>query len=93
MKKLAVKSGDIVEVYNNIGSTQAMVYPVKTAKPGQCFMIFAAPVGQHGNLVSGQTNELRIPNYKNVWANIRRIGRAPEADTISFKELEYPQNI
>jgi arsenite oxidase large subunit len=33
-----------------------------------------------------------IPNYKNVWADIRKIGRAPEAEKISFKALEYPQN-
>ena len=93
MKKLGLEAGDLVEVYNNVGSTQAMVYPLKTAQPGQCFMLFAAPVGQHGNIVSQGVNELRIPNYKNVWANIRRIGRAPDADAISFKELEYPQDI
>ncbi len=89
MKKLKIKAGDLVEVHNKVGSTQAMVYPVATARPGECFMLFAAPVGQHGNIVSGGVNELRIPNYKNVWANIRRIGRAPEADSVSFKGLEY----
>jgi len=93
MKKLGLAAGDLVEVYNDVGSTQAMVYPIASAKPGQCFMIFAAPVGQHGNVVSGGVNELRIPNYKNVWANIRRIGRAPDADSVSFKGLEYPRDL
>jgi len=46
-----------------------------------------------GNVVSEHCNELRIPNYKNVWANIRKIGRAPNADAVSFKALEMPQNI
>ncbi|MHA1566575.1 MAG: arsenate reductase (azurin) large subunit, partial [Alphaproteobacteria bacterium] len=93
MKKLGLEGGDLVEVYNDVGSTQAMVYPAPAAKTGQCFMIFAAPVGQHGNIVSRGVNELRIPNYKNVWANIRRIGRAPDADNISLKDIEYPQGV
>jgi len=93
MKKLGLKAGDLVEVHNNVGSTQAMAYPIKTAKPGQCFMLFASPVGQMGNIVSEHCNELRIPNYKNVWASIRKIGRAPNADQISFKALEYPKKV
>lgn len=40
-----------------------------------------------GNVVSEHCNELRIPNYKNVWANIRKTCRAPNADAISFKAL------
>ena len=90
MKELGVAAGDLVEVTNDVGSTQAMVYPIATAKRGQCFMLFCSPLGQVGNVISEHTNELIIPNYKNVWANIRRIGRAPEADQISFKALEYP---
>jgi len=93
MKKLGLEKGDLVEVFNDVGSTQAMVYPLKSEKQGQCFMIFAAPMGQHGNIVSKGVNELRIPNYKNVWANIRKIGKAPEADSVSFKELGYPLEI
>lgn len=92
MKKLGVKAGDLVEVFNNVGSTQAMAYPVASAKKVECFMIFASPRGQIGNVVSEYCNELRIPNYKNVWANIRRIGRAPNVDGVSFKELEMPRD-
>lgn len=93
MKALGVEAGDLVEVYNDVGSTQAMVYPVATARSGECFMLFCSPLGQVGNVISEHTNELMIPNYKNVWANIRRIGRAPQVEGISFKALEYPQNI
>ena len=92
MKKLGLAAGDLVEVHNNVGSTQAMAYPIATARRGECFMLFCSPLGQVGNVVSEHTNELMIPNYKNVWADIRKIGRAPEADKISFKALEVPQN-
>ena len=38
-------------------------------------------------------NELMIPNYKNVWANIRRIGHTPGAEGVSFKSIEYPKDL
>ena len=93
MASLGVEAGDLVEITNDVGSTQAMVYPIATARRGECFMLFCSPLGQVGNVISEHTNELMIPNYKNVWADIRRIGRAPQADSISFKALEYPQDI
>ncbi len=93
MAQLGLEAGDLVEVWNDVGSTQAMVYPVATARPGECFMLFCSPLGQVGNVISEHTNELMIPNYKNVWADIRRIGRAPGADEISFKALEFPKGI
>ena len=93
MTALGVAAGDLVEIHNDIGSTQAMVYPIATARRGECFMLFCSPLGQVGNVISEHTNELIIPNYKNVWADIRKIGRAPQADEISFKALDYPQDI
>jgi arsenite oxidase large subunit len=93
MKRLGIEAGDLVEVYNDVGSTQAMVYPTPTAKPGQAFMLFIAPTGQVGNVISKGTNELMIPNYKNVWANIRRIGHTPGAEGVSFKSIEYPKDL
>ena len=93
MQELGIAPGDLVEISNEVGSTQAMAYPVASAKRNQCFMLFIAPTGQVGNVISEHCNELMIPNYKNVWADIRRIGRAPEADGISFKALEYPQDV
>ncbi|NYZ14822.1 arsenate reductase (azurin) large subunit [Azospirillum sp. RWY-5-1] len=93
MAKLGLAAGDLVEVYNDVGSTQAMVYPTPTAKPGQAFMLFIAPTGQVGNVISKGTNEFMIPNYKNVWANIRRIGHTPGAEGMSFKSIEYPKDL
>ncbi len=43
MTELKLKTGDLVEVYNENGSTQAIVYPTATAKRKQTFMLFANP--------------------------------------------------
>src|SRR6266566_3561283 len=90
MDELRLKPGDLVEVYNDNGSTQAMVYPTPTAKPKQTFMLFAFPMGVQGNVVSPGVNEFIIPNYKQTWANIRKLADAPEGvKHLSFKSLEY----
>jgi arsenite oxidase large subunit len=63
MSELGLKNGDLVEVFNDNGSTQAMVYPTPTAKRKQTFMLFAYPTGPQGNVVSKGVNEFIIPNY------------------------------
>jgi len=90
MADIKVKAGDLVEVYNDNGSTQAMVYPTTTARRKETFMQFASPNGVQGNVVSPGVNELVIPNYKQTWAAIRKLSDAPEgARQLSFKSLEY----
>jgi arsenite oxidase large subunit len=90
MSELNLKNGDLVEVFNDNGSTQAMVYPTPTAKRKQTFMLFAFPNGPQGNVVSKGVNEFIIPNYKQTWANIRTIADAPEvARHLTFKSQEY----
>ncbi len=90
MAELKLKQGDLVEVYNDNGSTQAMVYPTSTAKRKQTFMLFAFPTGVQGNVVSAGVNEFIIPNYKQTWGNIRKIADAPEGvKHLSFKSIEY----
>ena len=90
MAELNLKAGDLVEVYNDNGSTQAMVYPTDTAKRKQTFMLFAYPTGVQGNVVSAGVNEFVIPNYKQTWGNIRKLADAPEAvKGLSFKSKEY----
>src|SRR3954469_4934168 len=91
MTELQVKQGDLVEVYNDNGSTQAIVYPTPSAKPKQTFMLFAYPTGVQGNVVSASVNEFIIPNYKQTWGAIRKIADAPEAARhLTFKSEEYP---
>ena len=90
MAELRVKEGDLVEVYNDNGSTQAVVYPVPTAKRKQAFMLFAYPSGVQGNVVSAGVNEFIIPNYKQTWGAIRKIADAPEGVRhLTFKSEEY----
>jgi arsenite oxidase large subunit len=90
MAKVGVKKGDLVEVYNDAGSTQAMAYPTPSARPGETFMLFAFPTGVQGNVVNAGTNELGIPNYKQTWGNIRKIADAPASVAhLSFKSKEY----
>ncbi len=62
MQELNLGAGDLVEVYNDNGSTQAMVYPTPTAKRKETFMLFAYPTGVQGNVVSKGVNEFVIPN-------------------------------
>lgn len=90
MAGLGVKEGDLVEIYNDAGATQAMVYPTPTAKPGETFMLFGYPTGVQGNVVNAGVNELIIPNYKQTWGDIRKISDAPRnVNHLSFKSKEY----
>lgn len=90
MAELSLNQGDLVEVYNDNGATQAAVYPTPTAKRKETFMLFAFPTGVQGNVVSPGVNEFIIPNYKQTWANIRKISDAPEGvKHLSFKSQEY----
>jgi arsenite oxidase large subunit len=90
MSELKLNSGDLVEVYNENGSTQAIVYPTATARRKQTFMLFANPDGVQGNVVSPGVNELIIPNYKQTWGAIRKLSNEPEAVRhLSFKSMEY----
>jgi arsenite oxidase large subunit len=90
MKDLGLSAGDLVEVYNENGATQAMAYPTATARRKQTFMLFGYPTGVQGNVVSAGVNELIVPNYKQTWGDIRKIASAPEAARrTSFKSWEY----
>ena len=101
MAAVGVGAGDLVEVYNDDGATQAMAYPTPTAKKGETFMLFAAPTGTQGNVINNGTNELVLPNYKQTWANIRKLADAPATvshrispssrrSTVSGKGYGYP---
>jgi arsenite oxidase large subunit len=90
MAELKLNQGDLVEVFNDNGSTQAMAYPTPTAKRKETFMLFAFPTGVQGNVVSKGVNEFIIPNYKQTWGNIRKIADAPEVTkSLTFKSWEY----
>lgn len=87
--ELGLKNGDMAEIYNDVGATQAMVYIEPTARPNETFMLFGAPGGTQGNVVNAGVNELILPNYKQTWANIRKIADAgPATAKLSFKSWE-----
>ena len=90
MAELKIGAGDLVEIYNDNGSTQAVAYPMPTAKRKQSFMLFGHPNGVQGNLVSAGVNEFIIANFKQTWGAIRKIADAPEGVRhISFKSNAY----
>jgi arsenite oxidase large subunit len=90
MASLGVNEGDLVEVYNEAGATQAMAYPTPTARRGETFMMFGWPTGPQGNVVNAGVNELVLPNYKQTWGNIRKIADAPASVAhLTFKSKEY----
>ena len=87
--ELGLKNGDMAEIYNDVGATQAMVYIEPTARPNETFMLFGAPGGTQGNVINAGVNELVLPNYKQTWANIRKIADAgPATAGLSFKSWE-----
>lgn len=89
-KELGLAAGDLVEIFNDAGSTQAMVQPTPSAKRNQTFMLFAFPTGVQGNVVNAGVNELIIPNYKQTWADIRKIASASATTKrLSFKTPQY----
>ena len=90
MAELHLNSGDLAEVTNEAGSTQAMVWATPTARRKETFMLFAYPTGAAGNVVDKGVNELIIPNYKQTWGNIRKLAEAPQnVRHLSFKSQEY----
>jgi arsenite oxidase large subunit len=89
MAELGLRAGDMVEVFDNVGATQALAYPAATARKNETFMVFGAPNGTQGNVINAGTNELILPNYKQTWANIRKISDAtPAAAAVSYKSWE-----
>ncbi|NQV83091.1 MAG: arsenate reductase (azurin) large subunit [Rhodospirillales bacterium] len=90
MADIGAGPGALVEIYNDNGATQAMVYPTPTAKRGETLMVFGSPAGSQGNVINPGVNELVLPDYKHTWANIRKISDAPATiKSVSFKSKEY----
>lgn len=85
--KLGVSGGDIVEVWNDYGSTYAMAYPSKAIKPNQTFMLFGYIKGVAGDVTTAWVDRNVVPYYKGTWGSIRRVGSVDEwKTTVSFKE-------
>ncbi len=73
-KRLGVKSGDLVEVYNEEGNGNFMVYVSDSVKPGLIFAIMYHQRGSANNLVSGYTDpKTTIPWYKGTRVAVRKL--------------------
>lgn len=89
-KSMGVSAGDVVEVFNDFGSTYAMAYPMKSIKAGHTFMLFGYIRGVAGDVTSPWVDRNVVPYYKGTWGSIKRIGNVDEwKQTISFKERRY----
>jgi arsenite oxidase large subunit len=89
-RALGVEPGDIVEIYNDYGSTYAMAYPDASIKRSHTFMQFGWYNGIVGDAVTNWTDRNIIPYYKGTWADIRRIGGGGHYRKIaSFKSRRY----
>ncbi|MFZ9367829.1 MAG: arsenite oxidase large subunit, partial [Burkholderiaceae bacterium] len=83
---LGVAGGDVVEVYNDYGSTYAMAYLVGDAKPNHTFMLFGYVNGVQGDVTTEWTDRNVVPYYKGTWASIRKVGSIEQyKKTVSMK--------
>jgi arsenite oxidase large subunit len=89
--ELGIGPGDRVELSNDVGTVHALAYPSDAVKRGHTFLLFGQPRGAAGDLVSDHVDPTTtIPSYKQVWADVRRIGPPPEeAARASF----LPRNV
>ncbi|MBA4742889.1 MAG: arsenate reductase (azurin) large subunit [Azoarcus sp.] len=88
--ELGVAPGDVVEVFNDFGSTYAMAYPIEAIKRDHTFMLFGYIKGVHGDVVTSWVDRNVVPYYKGTWGSIRRVGTVDDyARTVSFKDRRY----
>lgn len=89
-KKLGIESGDIVEVFNEYGTTYAMAYLEAKMKSGHTFMVFGHFNGNVGQVVTDWTDQNILPYYKGTWADIRKTSSMDEfKKTVSFKSRQF----
>ena len=89
-RSLGVLPGDVVEVFNDYGSTYAMAYPSKSIKPAQTFMLFGYIRGVAGDVTTPWVDRNVVPYYKGTWGSVKRVGSVDEWKTsVSFKERNY----
>ncbi|WP_136416081.1 arsenate reductase (azurin) large subunit [Herbaspirillum sp. ST 5-3] len=89
-RALNVASGDVVEVFNDYGSTYALAYLEPQIKRNQTFMQFGHYNGVMGNVTTSWVDRNVVPYYKGTWANIRRIGPVQDfRETVSFKSRRF----
>ncbi len=75
---LGVASGDLVEVFNDHGATNALAYLTESVRPGLVFMQFAHPRGTANSVTTPYVDPATtIPYYKGSAVGVRRLGAVP----------------
>ncbi len=88
--ELGIASGDVVEIYNDYGSTFAMAYLEPDMRRSHTFMQFGYFNGNVGDVVTEWTDRNVIPYYKGTWANLRKVSSIKDFEqTVSFKRRRY----
>jgi arsenite oxidase large subunit len=89
-KAVGANPGDVVEIFNDFGSSYAMVYPSKSIKAGQTFMMFGYFNGIAGNVTTDWVDRNVVPYYKGTWGSIRRVGTVEDYKaTVTLKERRF----
>jgi arsenite oxidase large subunit len=87
--RLGIASGDLVELYNDYGSTQGMAHIEPSIREGHVFMMAMGKQGVMGDLVTNAIDENVLPYYKGTWAAVRRLGDAGYSATVTQKSRHY----
>jgi len=89
-QSLGVASGDVIELFNDYGSTYAMACPEPSIKKNQTFMQFGHWNGIAGNITTPWVDRNVIPYYKGTWASMRRIGTVADfKNSVTFKDRRF----
>lgn len=76
--KLQVESGDLVEVFNDFGSANAVAYLTPSVRAGTVFMQFAHPKGTANSVTTPYVDPTTtIPYYKGSAVGVRKLGSLP----------------
>ena len=88
-ERLGIRSGDVVELFNDYGVTRGMAHVEPTIGEGQLFMLAMGREGVQGNVTTPAVDENIIPYYKGSWAGLRRIGDLGLAAAVTSKTRQY----
>ncbi|MGH8463939.1 MAG: molybdopterin dinucleotide binding domain-containing protein, partial [Pseudomonas sp.] len=88
-ERLGIRSGDVVELFNDYGVTRGMAHVEPTIGEGQLFMLAMGREGVQGNITTPAVDENIIPYYKGSWAGLRRIGDLGLARSVTGKTRQF----
>ncbi|MCF6172927.1 MAG: arsenate reductase (azurin) large subunit [Campylobacteraceae bacterium] len=81
-----IKSGDLIQLYNDYGSLRVVAYVTDSVRVGELFVAFGFPNSPVSSIITDFVDpDTKIPYYKGTAASLKRIGRIEEiANSMSF---------